>query len=419
MPALTSLRALQGAAGGAGGAAQLFVGSFTKTNSATTQAVTGVGFTPKALIFFTAGSAAASGTWTGTTGNIHQTVGFTTGAAESYSTAVSMEDNESVSDTKRRIAAKAITLLSAESTATQAEADLDSFDADGFTLDWTANGDTDLDDIVIMFIAIGGDDVSAKAITWDSPSSTGNKAVTGVGFEPEVVLHSATNLTTVPETDNDATFGFGAMDASGGEWALSVRSAESGTSITDRTQQTDHCIALLDDSDGTILEEADFVSMDSDGFTVDFTAVAGGQLDVAHISLCLSGLSATVGNFAKSTGGAPASQAVTGVGFEPGSVMFASFANVATTSVQTHGAIAMGAADGTNERSTLMVDEDGQSVSDAKCIFKNDKVLMLQDTTTGSIDAEADLTSMDADGFTLNWTTNDAVADQILYLALA
>ena len=39
-------------------------------------------------------------------------------------------------------------------------------------------------------------------------------------------------------------------------------------------------------------------------------------------------------------------------------------------------------------------------------------------SAASTIDAEADLTSMDVDGFTLNWTTNDAVQTQILYLAL-
>ena len=36
-----------------------------------------------------------------------------------------------------------------------------------------------------------------------------------------------------------------------------------------------------------------------------------------------------------------------------------------------------------------------------------------------SIAAEADLTTFDADGFTLNWTANDGVATQMLYLAFA
>ena len=36
--------------------------------------------------------------------------------------------------------------------------------------------------------------------------------------------------------------------------------------------------------------------------------------------------------------------------------------------------------------------------------------------STATIDAEADLTSLDPDGFTVNWTTNDAVATEILYM---
>ena len=35
-----------------------------------------------------------------------------------------------------------------------------------------------------------------------------------------------------------------------------------------------------------------------------------------------------------------------------------------------------------------------------------------------SIQAQADLVSLDPDGFTLVWTTNDAVATEILYLVL-
>jgi hypothetical protein len=37
---------------------------------------------------------------------------------------------------------------------------------------------------------------------------------------------------------------------------------------------------------------------------------------------------------------------------------------------------------------------------------------------TPPLDAEADMASFGASGFTLNWTTNDAVASQICFLAL-
>ena len=36
----------------------------------------------------------------------------------------------------------------------------------------------------------------------------------------------------------------------------------------------------------------------------------------------------------------------------------------------------------------------------------------------GTIDAEADLVSLDPDGFTLRWTTNDTIATEILCLEL-
>jgi hypothetical protein len=44
---------------------------------------------------------------------------------------------------------------------------------------------------------------------------------------------------------------------------------------------------------------------------------------------------------------------------------------------------------------------------------------MKMNNDTATIDAEADVTSFDSAGFTLNWTTNDAVATQIGYLALS
>ncbi len=49
---------------------------------------------------------------------------------------------------------------------------------------------------------------------------------------------------------------------------------------------------------------------------------------------------------------------------------------------------------------------------------KIDKVFIKNDNNTQTIDAEADLTGFTNVGFTLDWTTNDGVATQMLYLAL-
>ncbi len=51
-------------------------------------------------------------------------------------------------------------------------------------------------------------------------------------------------------------------------------------------------------------------------------------------------------------------------------------------------------------------------------MVKIDKVFIKNDNNTQTINAEADLTGFFNGGFTLDWTTNDAVATQMLYLAL-
>lgn len=416
MPVGSPLAGLLAAAGGGG--ADLYVGSFTKTNTTGTQAITGVGFTPKAIVFWTSGSNAASGTWDQ---HIYQGIGFTSGASDSYSVSGASFDNAGTSSTARRIAAKAITLqLDDANSSNIQEADLSSFDADGFTLNWTTNGGIPaLSSTEVMFLAIGGDDVSAKVVNWTSPTSTGNKAVTGVGFEPTVVLHSLSGAeTTVPSSAAGMVTSFGAMDGSGNQWTNTVGSRD-GLSTTDtaRYQRTDKAIATLryNGVGLPVWEEAEYVSMDSDGFTLNFTSAIAAAYEA--FSLCLSGLDAKVGNFAKTTSGAPASQSVTGVGFEPGALLLSNVEFPASTSVVQHAYWSLGAGDGTNERVAEQNDQDAQSTTNADSLWKNDKITHMGDASLTTV-AEADLTSLDADGFTLNWTTNNASVYEILYLAL-
>lgn len=411
---------MHGAAGVGGGGTDLFVGSFKIRDGSGTQQVTGVGFTPKALLLWSSNRAKAnSGTWAI---DVQQVIGFTSGPSASYAISGASRDAKTSSETARAVAAKAFVGVDSSGTSSLAEADLDSFDADGFTLNWTTNlygGAIDGPDV--MFLAIGGDDVEAQVVNWTSPTSTGNKAVTGVGFEPGVVLHApGAASTTIPTTSAGMIgVGLGAMDAAGNQWMNTLASADNATtSDTSRYQRTDKCVAYINDS-GTVNEEAAFVSMDADGFTTNFTSANG--VAVQYISLCLSGLDAKVGNFTKTTDAAPASQAVTGVGFEPGSVLLSSVGAASSTSIASTAAWALGGGDGSNERSVAQRDGDGLGTTEADSIWHNDKVFVQERTNSGgpTTDEEADLTSLDADGFTLNWTTNGGLPTEILYLALA
>ena len=154
--------------------------------------------------------------------------------------------------------------------------------------------------------------------------------------------------------------------------------------------------------------------MDPNGFTVNHTINDGFTARI--FSLALRGVDVRAGNFTKTTTAAPAAQSVN-AGLQPQLVLFSSVQDVAATGLVTQARYGLGASDGTNEGSSAFQDQDGVGTSNVDGIDKTSKVFVKVNNATPTIDAEADLTGLTATGFDLNWTTNDAVATQILYLA--
>ena len=96
------------------------------------------------------------------------------------------------------------------------------------------------------------------------PASTGDRAVTGVGFVPRVIeFHVG-----VPSNTTRLGFNEGAMNSST-QWVNST-SGSSGT--VSRNRDTTHCLGWTN-IDGSWYIQASYVSLDSDGFTVNFNAV--------------------------------------------------------------------------------------------------------------------------------------------------
>jgi hypothetical protein len=387
------------------------VGSFTKSTGGApvTQAVThSLGVTPKALILWTNGKTNESFVV-----SFNYGFGMTDGTT-SYSASAASLDNANNSNASRKIAAKALTIVQ-WGEATVAEADLQSWTTTTFTLNWTTNNATAY---VIHYLIIGGD-VSAKVKNWQMANATGNQSITGIGFQPDVVIHAhcGYNYLTVGTNSTAAALGLGVMDKNSNQWAAQFLTQDAaGTSDTQRGQQTD--AALFSFSNAlAVTKKASYVSMDADGFTINYsTALAANAGQV--ISLALNGLNVKAGNFNKSTGGAPASQSVTGVGFTPGALFLASFQDITRASPVATTRLGIGASDGTTEGSSAVTDTNGLGYTSVDAIDKTSKVFMKLNNDTKTINAEADISSMGSDGFTLNWTTNDAVATQMLYLAL-
>lgn len=395
-------------------AATFDVGSFNKVNglAPAPQVVPhNLGETPKALILWTMGAVDET---------FSRSYRFAIGASDgtsSESSGASSEDNPNP-NASRRVAYKALTIVQWNE-ALLAEADLVSWDAAQFTLNWTTN---DNRRYVIHYMAIGGDEVQAKVRDWVMQSgSTGNQSVAGFGFQPELVIHfhiGAGFTTAPPAMTTHAIHGLGVMDASGNQWHTTFFTWHNASprSDTQRYQRTTSTLAGIR-ADLTLAKEASFVSMDPDGFTIDWTTMDSAASRV--YSLALAGLLVRVGSFDKSIVTPTALQSVTGVGFTPRLVLLQSFQSSANTAVIGNSYYGIGASNLARQASSAIEDTNDLSPSSVHSIDKASKVFIKVDDQNQVIQAEANLASMDTDGFTLDWTTNDAAATQMLYVALS
>jgi hypothetical protein len=381
-------------------------GSFAASNSTGNQAVIGVGFVPKALIFWTQLDE-------GSLSDIDQMTGWVTSTSARGCVLHTEDNNETVMDVANDSRTdRPIFVRRHDTDAVMGEADFVSFDADGFTINWTTAYNSQL-----HFIAIGGADLSnAAVVNFTKATATGNDAITGVGFSGDVVLLLG-DLGVTPNTAEDDFSPFFGMAKSATERQCSNGFAEHGVpnSDTGRTQRTNRCI-IQTDVGGTVVAEADFVGFDADGFTLDYSTADGNASN--YTALVLKGGTYEIGKFngATSTG----NQAVAGVGIAPKMEIIGSFCEAVSGAVEADFEFQLSAAVSATDRRTLYNgSEDAQSVADASHDRKDDRCFI--DKVVGSItttEAEADFVSQDADGFTWDWTVADATSREILFLAM-
>lgn len=392
-------------------ALQTAYGNFTKSvgGAPASQAISGVGFEPKALIMW-----ATLQTATGIAGESEFGLGFATGSGVHASGGAS-EDGQDISDVYSRHAVKALTLRDIAGTLV-GECDLTSFDADGFTLSWTIN---DAVAYIIHYLAIGGSDVTdSDAGFFNTIATTGDQAVTGIGFQPDVVLFwgSATTFNPPFNFDNrNQYFGLAVSNTQRATGSISSRDAEL-TTQTFRRQLTDKCLAFHSSALGGNLGEADFVSMDVDGFTINWSVAPAGSVRVGY--LAIRGGQYYVGSDLQRT--TTGTEPTTGVGFLPTGLLMLSCNQIASATVDVHERFSVGAASGAGTEGCIWEgDTDALDISSTDMSTLTDKVIRLIDTDAPvAADAEADLDSFDADGFTLDWTTADAVAREFVFLAM-
>lgn len=234
-------------------------------------------------------------------------------------------------------------------------------------------------------------------------TSTGNQSVTGVGFQPKLLIFFAGHKADAQGESNDLRLMYGAAVSSTKRWCLaSAGGWGSGNSDARTGWQADRCIIGVNTFASTADFEADFVSMDADGFTVNVATASGTSYRIFYAAFGGADISADVGTFTISATG---SKAITGVGFQPTLVGI----GVASSTVDGYGGfMEAGFGWATSSSNRMCVSWAGENALAATNTVKSQKsTAILQEIwVTPVVEDLADFTSMDADGFTINVTSN-------------
>lgn len=118
------------------------------------------------------------------------------------------------------------------------------------------------------------------------------------------------------------------------------------------------------------------------------------------------------------TVGAP-SQSITGLGFQPDAVIFF-WTQQTASGFSSAASIGYGfATDSTHQAAVAYASDNNQATTVAKRWQSQSRcIVILSSAAAGTADAEATFTSMDADGFTLNWVNKGSLAWRVHYLAI-
>lgn len=386
-----------------------FSGSFDLNTTTGNQSVTGVGFQPKAILFFV-NSLNASGSAAGMTGG----VGFAVSSSARFSTATELTNGVSPASPNIRQDNTKCFIVTNNAGAAIIEVDFVSHNADGFTVNVAT---TDGAARKVLYLAIGGADLSNVALKeFTSKTSTGTQAITGVGFQPDSILFiSNLNGTAAPNTRNGGFFCYGAANSTSTETVFNQNLGENGGSTQNQQMQLTDAVLSISNA-GSTLWKAILSSFDADGFTLDWTTANGTARYIW--GLCLKGGQFKTGSFNQAT--STGNQSVTGVGSQPAGLFLRSWNRASSTSVITGNVtMSFGIGSSSSARSAMMWStENAVATTDTSCNLDTTKIIKMMSAngTTPSTEAAADLVSLDSDGFTINNTTADATAREILFM---
>lgn len=382
-------------------------GTFVKSTSTGSQEINGLGFRPKAVIFYWNRQTAD-----GFASEQSSGIGFTNGPNDERAVAIAENDAADTSNAgRRKSASQSIIILNSGSPTVGAAAELTSLNADGFTLNWLIN-EASAD--IIHYVAIGGTDITNVDIgSFNVSGSTGSQSVTGVGFQPDALLTLHGNIGDLDTNLSSSSIGFGVATSSSEQGAFTIGSNDGQAANAGKLSTQSTSAVLLNELPGGTDAVADFTSFDSDGFTINVSNAPQYTWQVFY--LAVKGAQFNVGSFSQSV--STGSQDITGVGFQPTGLLTFGVNQVTGANRTAPSTFSFGTAQTAESQSGIWSEVDNVDPSDAN-MYSSSSYILTHASSPSTIDAQARLSRFLDDGFRLIWDTADTTAREVIYFAV-
>lgn len=377
------------------------VGSFNTGTGAigTTVVVSGLGFQPKVVFFW----------WNGRT-ETTDTVGRRThqrGFGAAISTTDRRRANSLSQDTPTAMVtnrsqddAECIALTTISDTV-DGLMDVQSFDSGGFTL---VVDDVFTADYRIHYLAIGGTDITnVTGGNFAKATVTGDQDITSVGFQPDLVLFFGVGQTTLTGSiATDSKFCMGAIDGAGRQAVFVGGSNDGAANAQAMSYANDiECLAMFDSGITVINDRAQYTSMLSNGFRINWIENTGATADIYNY-IAIKGGSFRVDSLLTQVD-TTTDIVKSGFGFSPSSALFVSHgkSESAADTPQDDDEWSCGAFVDTTHRAAMAVsDDDAAGTAVVSSATEHDEIYININASTGAIEGLMNIKTVDSGGFT-------------------
>lgn len=367
----------------------------------TNYVISGVGFTPKAIMVWTNGQTSSTDAVTSAT-NARVNIGFCASTTNRYCNAILDVDAAAAADTQEIYRTDAVVASVSAAGAMDGLLDISAIGADGFT--FTVDDQIPAD-IRVFWCAWGGADITnAEVIAIAEPAATGNQDYVLAGaFQGDAVLLTGTQIVSATDVNDaeiqDAGLMFGAATGPSNQYVVAINSDEGSLNADlDIYARSDKCAAMVVVAGGNPNAEAAFVQWNSNGFRLNWTA--RGLTNRRYLALVIKGGQWAAGAYtlnAQTTGN---TATVSGLAFQPVGALSATHGQTQSTAATSQSGTSFGLgcwSSPSSRRTVIFGGADAAANMDIALGIDYDSIHIF--VSGGAIVVAVDLDVVNADGF--------------------